>query len=349
VNYLALREMTPYRRFMSAMTGGRVDRVPVMTFSNYCKELMDSTNVTWPACQTDSKVMAQFQEGRWTVWGIDVLYSHNDLVSEATMLGAEIDLGTDIRHPSVKRHVLEKANPIEYNMPKDVISKGRNPIVESSAKVLVDKYEKEVPVLRAVTGPMTIAGHLFGVDRILMWSKQEEKKFEASLDICTDLCIEIIRNSLDSSGVDGFSMPDPTASGDLLDPKDFQYFLEPRYRRLTKETKDVVSMLHICGDTRGYMDRIPHTGFDAFSFEAPGTSVKEAKIGLGDRITLVGSVETIPVIMQGAPEKVYTQSLRDMVDGINILAPACGTPPFTPNENIKAMVDASKSKINNIN
>ncbi len=341
--------MTPYRRFMSAMTGGRVDRVPVMTFSNYCKELMDSTNVTWPACQTDSKVMAQFQEGRWTVWGIDVLYSHNDLVSEATMLGAEIDLGTDIRHPSVKRHVLEKANPIEYNMPKDVISKGRNPIVESSAKVLVDKYEKEVPVLRAVTGPMTIAGHLFGVDRILMWSKQEEKKFEASLDICTDLCIEIIRNSLDSSGVDGFSMPDPTASGDLLDPKDFQYFLEPRYRRLTKETKDVVSMLHICGDTRGYMDRIPHTGFDAFSFEAPGTSVKEAKIGLGDRITLVGSVETIPVIMQGAPEKVYTQSLRDMVDGINILAPACGTPPFTPNENIKAMVDASKSKINNIN
>ena len=341
--------MTPYRRFMSAMTGGRVDRVPVMTFSNYCKELMDSTNVTWPACQTDSKVMAQFQEGRWTVWGIDVLYSHNDLVSEATMLGAEIDLGTDIRHPSVKRHVLEKANPIEYNMPKDVISKGRNPIVESSAKVLVDKYEKEVPVLRAVTGPMTIAGHLFGVDRILMWSKQEEKKFEACLDICTDLCIEIIRNSLDSSGVDGFSMPDPTASGDLLDPKDFQYFLEPRYRRLTKETKDVVSMLHICGDTRGYMDRIPHTGFDAFSFEAPGTSVKEAKIGLGDRITLVGSVETIPVIMQGAPEKVYTQSLRDMVDGINILAPACGTPPFTPNENIKAMVDASKSKINNIN
>ncbi|HQM94643.1 MAG TPA: MtaA/CmuA family methyltransferase [Methanofastidiosum sp.] len=346
---MALREMTPYRRFMSAMTGGRVDRVPVMTFSNYCKELMDSTNVTWPACQTDSKVMAQFQEGRWTVWGIDVLYSHNDLVSEATMLGAEIDLGTDIRHPSVKRHVLEKANPIEYNMPKDVISKGRNPIVESSAKVLVDKYEKEVPVLRAVTGPMTIAGHLFGVDRILMWSKQEEKKFEACLDICTDLCIEIIRNSLDSSGVDGFSMPDPTASGDLLDPKDFQYFLEPRYRRLTKETKDVVSMLHICGDTRGYMDRIPHTGFDAFSFEAPGTSVKEAKIGLGDRITLVGSVETIPVIMQGAPEKVYTQSLRDMVDGINILAPACGTPPFTPNENIKAMVDASKSKINNIN
>ena len=341
--------MTPYRRFMSAMAGGRVDRIPVMTFSNYCKELMASTNVTWPACQTDPKVMAQFQEGRWTVWGIDVLYSHNDLVSEATMLGAEIDLGTEIRHPSVKRHVLENVNPIDYTMPKDILSKGRNPIVEGSTKVLVDKYEKEVPVLRAVTGPMTIAGHLFGVDRILMWSKQEEKKFEACLDICTDLCIEIIRNSLDSSGVDGFSMPDPTASGDLLDPKDFQYFLEPCYKRITKENKDSLSMLHICGDTRGYMDRIPHTGFDAFSFEAPGTSVKEAKMGLGDRITLVGSVETIPVIMQGGPENVYTQSLRDIVDGINILAPACGTPPFTPNENIKAMIKASKSKINNIN
>jgi [methyl-Co(III) methanol-specific corrinoid protein]:coenzyme M methyltransferase len=345
VNYLAFKEMTPYRRFISGISGGRVDRIPVMTFSNYCKELMNSTNVTWPACQTSSKIMARFQEGRYTVWGLDVLYSHNDLVSEATMLGAEIDLGTDIRHPSVKKHVLENIDPLKYDLPKEVLSKGRNPIVEGSAKILVEKYEKDVPVLRAVTGPMTIAGHLWGVDRILMWSKQEEKKFEACLDICTDLCIEIVRNSVDSSGVDGFSMPDPTASGDLLDPKDFQYFLEPRYKRLTRETKDVPSILHICGDTRGYMDRIPHSGFDAFSFEAPGTSVKEAVRGLGDRVTLVGSVETIPVIMQGSTEQVYTQSLRDIADGVNILAPACGTPPFTPNENIMSMVKASKSKI----
>ncbi len=344
MTHLALREMTPYKRFMSAIAGGRVDRIPVMTFSNYCKELMASTNVTWPECQTDSKVMAQFQEGRYNIWGIDVLYSHNDLVSEATMLGAEIDLGTDVRHPSVKKHVFENTNPLKYSLPKNVLSKGRNPIVEGSAKILVDKYERYVPVLRAVTGPMTIAGHLWGVDRILMWSKQEEKKFEACLDICTDLCIEIIRDSVDSSGVDGFSMPDPTASGDLLDPKDFQYFLEPRYKRLTKETKDVVSMLHICGDTRGYMDRIPHSGFNAFSFEAPGTSVKEAKMGLGDRVTLVGSVETIPVVMMAKPDYVYAQSLRDIVDGVNILAPACGTPPFTPNLNIMAMVEASKSK-----
>jgi MtaA/CmuA family methyltransferase len=281
VTYLALREMTPYRRFISAITGGRTDRIPVMTFSNYCKELMASTKVTWPECQTDSKTMAQFQEGRFKVWGVDVLYSHNDLVSEATMLGAEIDIGTDIRHPSVKKHVLENTNPLEYDLPKNILLKGRNPTVEGSAKILVEKYEKYVPVLRAVTGPMTIAGHLWGVDKILMWSKQEEKKFEACLDICTDLCIEVIRNSIDSSGVDGFSMPDPTASGDLLDPKDFQNFLEPCYRRITKETKDTVSILHICGDTRGYMDRIPHSGFDAFSFEAPGTSVKEAVMGLG--------------------------------------------------------------------
>jgi [methyl-Co(III) methanol-specific corrinoid protein]:coenzyme M methyltransferase len=261
------------------------------------------------------------------------------------MLGAEIDIGTDIRHPSVKKHVLENTNPLEYDLPKNILLKGRNPTVEGSAKILVEKYEKYVPVLRAVTGPMTIAGHLWGVDKILMWSKQEEKKFEACLDICTDLCIEVIRNSIDSSGVDGFSMPDPTASGDLLDPKDFQNFLEPCYRRITKETKDTVSILHICGDTRGYMDRIPHSGFDAFSFEAPGTSVKEAVMGLGGRITLVGSVETIPVIMQGSTNHVYTQSLRDIVDGVDILAPACGTPPFTPNANIMAMVQASKFKI----
>ena len=173
-----------------------------------------------------------------------------------------------------------------------------------------------------------------------MWSKQEAKKFEACLDICTDLCIEIIRNSIDSSGVDGFYMPDPN----LINPEGFEYFLEPSYSRITKETKDVVSMLHICGDTRGYMDRIPKLGFDAFSFESPGTSTEEAKMGLGDRVTLVGSLETIPVVMMGTTEKVYTQSLRDIADGVDILAPACGTPPLTPNSNIRTMVEASKSE-----
>ncbi|HOE92372.1 MAG: Methylated-thiol--coenzyme M methyltransferase [Candidatus Methanofastidiosum methylothiophilum] len=341
---MALREMTPYRRFMSAMTGGRVDRPSVIALSNFCKELMTSTNVTWPACQTDSKALAQFQAGRYEVWGIDLIISHNDLVSEATTLDTKIDLGSDVRHPSVLEHKLEKIDPTKYDLPKNVLETGRNPMIEGAVKILSAKYEQLVPVFRTVTGPMTVAGHLWGVDKILMWSKQEEKKFEACLDICTDLCIEIIRNSVDSSGADGYYLPDPTASGDLLDPKDYQYFLEPRYKRMTKELKDVPGMLHICGDTRGYMDRIPHSGFDAFSYEAPGTSTKEAKMGLGDRITLVGSLETIPVIMQGTSEYVYKQALRDLADGSDILSPACGTPPFTPNANIRAMVEAAEPK-----
>ena len=265
---MALREMTPYRRFMSAMHGGRVDRPSVIALSNFCKELMASTNVTWPACQTDPKTLAQFQAGRYEVWGIDLIISHNDLVSEATTLDTKIDLGSDVRHPSVLEHKLEKIDPTKYDLPKNFLETGRNPIIEVAVKILSAKYEQLVHVFRTVTGPMTVAGHLWGVDRILMWSKQEEKKFEACLDICTDLCIEIIRNSVDSSGADGYYLPDQTASGDLLDPKDYQYFLEPRYKRMTKELKDVPGMLHICGDTRGYMDRIPHSGFDAFSYEA---------------------------------------------------------------------------------
>ena len=61
---------------------------------------------------------------------------------------------------------------------------------------------------------------------------------------------------------------------------------EPRYKKDDKRAERFSWHAHICGDTRGYMDRIPHSGFDAFSYEAPGTSTKEAKMGLGDRILL---------------------------------------------------------------
>ena len=57
---------------------------------------------------------------------------------------------------------------------------------------------------------------------------------------------------------------------------------------------------------------------------------------------LVGSLETIPVIIQ-VLNNVYTQA-RDLADGSDILSPACGTPPFTPNANIRAMVEAAEPK-----
>jgi methanogenic corrinoid protein MtbC1 len=59
-------------------------------------------------------------------------------------------------------------------------------------------------------------------------------------------------------------------------------------------------------------------------------------------MALVGSLETVRVMMLGSPELVYKEGLENIRDGVDILCPACGTPPYTPLENIKALVEATK-------
>ncbi len=330
-------EMTPKKRLLNALGGGRVDRTPVIALSNWCVELQQSTGAKFPLSQTDPYEMAKLQSGRYEVWGMDLLISHNDVLSEVTMLGAPIDIGSVDKQPSVLKNPLAGVDPRNYELPKNFLEIGRNPIVDKCAEILVEKYEGLVPVFRLMAGPMLIAGHAWGVDNLCKWINTDPDKYEAAIQICTDLWIETARNSIDSHGVHGTYTTDATASGDLIDRTTFERYLLPEYTRFMKATKDVHSFMHICGNTRPYVDLIPNSGFDGFSFEGPGISVKEVKDAVGKRTALIGNLPTLPIILEGNPELIEKESAKAIADGVDILAPACGTPPLTPNANMIAL------------
>jgi len=337
-------EMTPKRRHLAALQGGRTDRPSTIVLSNFVLELMDATGVTWPECQLKPDVMAKFQAGRYEIWGLDSLLCHNDLISEVSMIGGTdiIDIGTKDRHPSVLKHVWAGKDPSDCAIPENVLEKGRNPIIQGCLDDLSKDYGDTVSVTKMLTGPMTVAGHLWGVEPVLELSKTDPDKFIETLDIVNDLLIDIARDAIDNHGADSVYVPDPTASGDLLSPFDFNTYLNPIYRRFTKAIKDVPSYLHICGNTAGFLGYAPYSGFDAFSYEAPGCYTIDAKRAIGDRMTLIGSLETVRVVMLGSPELVKMETIQHLKDGADIICPACGTPPYTPTENILAMVEAVK-------
>ncbi len=333
-------EMTPKKRLLNALAGGRVDRTPVIALSNWCVELQQSTGVKFPLSQTDPYEMAKLQSGRYEVWGMDLLISHNDVLSEVTMLGAQIDIGTIDKQPSVVKNPLVGVDPRKYELPKNFLEAGRNPVVDKCAEILVEKYGEFVPTFRLMAGPMLTAGHAWGVDNLCKWIHTDPDKFEAAIQVCTDLWIETARNSIDTHGVHGTYTTDATASADLIDRSTFETYLLPEYKRFMKSTKDVHSFMHICGNTRPYVDLIPNSGFDGFSFEAPGISVKEAKDAVGDRIALIGNLPTLSVILEGNPEIIEKESAKAIADGVDILCPACGTPPHTSNKNMIALANS---------
>jgi len=337
-------EMTPKKRFLNALSGGRVDRTPVIALSNWCIELQQATNVKFPESQTDPHEMAKLQAGRYEVWGVDLLISHNDVLTEVSMMDAPIDIGTIDKQPFVIKNPLAGTDPRKYDLPTDFLERGRNPLVDECSGILVEKYGDLVHTFRLMAGPMVTAGHAWGIENLCKWINTDPDKFEAAIRICTDLWIDTARNAIDAYGVHGTYTTDATASGDLIGRETFREFLLPEYKRYMKATKDVSSFLHICGNTRIYADLLPNSGFDGFSFEAPGISVKEMKDAVGNKMSLIGNLPSLSVILEGTPELIKYEAAKAIADGIDILCPACGTPPGTPNENMIALVESVRPR-----
>ena len=89
------------------------------------------------------------------------------------------------------------------------------------------------------------------------------------------------------------------------------------------------------------MAHIRHTGFDGFSFEEK-VDVLTAKKILGDEISLIGNISPVATMLQGTPEKVTTDAVACMQNGIDLLSSGCTLSPLTPLENIRALVKAAE-------
>jgi len=189
-----------------------------------------------------------------------------------------------------------------------------------------------------MVGPLTLIGALYDATTVMRWSIKDPERMDENLERAADFLAQYA-GLLFEVGGDILSILDPTASGDLLSKKYFQRHIIPIYQRMRERLRAPV-VLHICGNTEAFLEILPQTGFEAFSFEGPKVSVQSARQKIGDRMLLVGNIPTYDTLLFGSPENVREKSLKALEDGIDMLAPACGVPVQTPTENLKAMVRA---------
>lgn len=114
---------------------------------------------------------------------------------------------------------------------------------------------------------------------------------------------------------------------------------------------DVATMLHSCGKSRKLIDiLVEHTALDCINpLEiAPmgDVNLSEVKATYGERIALMGNLHTTNVMLYGSPKEVYEESRKAIEEakkgGGFILSTGDQCPIDTPDENIFAMVQASK-------
>ena len=84
-------EMTPTRRVLAAVLGGRVDYVPPANpLVQTTTELMQICNASWPKAHFDSKMMADLAAAPYEVCGVEAARPQFDISLEAEFWDANL-------------------------------------------------------------------------------------------------------------------------------------------------------------------------------------------------------------------------------------------------------------------
>ncbi len=312
---------------------GPVCSSPLVTVS---LDQMHLSGFYYPNAHNEPEAMAMLSSCIYTSIGFQGIRLPFDLCIEAEAFGCKLRNGGKESPPSVIERAFEEKGTLL--VPEDIFQRGRFKVVFEAVRILNDKFGNDVTIYTGMVGPLTLVGHLYDVSTVMRWAIKDPQRMDQNLEQVADFLVEYA-NRLFEAGGDVLSILDPSASGDLLSRQYFQRHILPIYKRMREKIQAPV-ILHICGNTVDFLELIPQTGFEGFSFEGPKVLVKTVRESIGDKMLLVGNIPTYDILLFGTPDKVYEESIRALSDGVDMLAPACGIPVQTPTENLKAMVRA---------
>lgn len=329
-------DLTPRQRVLEILNLNR-EHGPVLASPLKTPTIgqMQKAGVFYPEALSHPRKMASLASMIYEELGWESLRIPFEITMEAEAFGAQIHLGTKIQEPGVKGPAFRKLE--DFDIPGFIFRRSRFRVVFEAIRLLDNKYP-DLPLFVQAVGPFTIGSMLFGMEDFLMGLIRFPKQSETVMNYITDFLIEYIRRIYECGDVI-VCVGDSVASGDIISFAMFQRFVLPCYQKITGTFKKPMS-LHLCGTTHEILKILPETGFRAFAFEGPVVSVDQVRTSCPDEIVRVGNIPTLNVLLYGDPEEVEQESLKALESGVDLLAPACGIPMYTPEKNLIAMRNA---------
>ncbi|MDR1916215.1 MAG: uroporphyrinogen decarboxylase family protein [Synergistaceae bacterium] len=191
--------------------------------------------------------------------------------------------------------------------------------------------------------PFTLAGQLAGLETFTKSLYKDRGFVNHLLDFAAELSFVYFEFMLDTEGIDGVFIADPSASGDVLSARHFEEFAAPRLKELSSrlEAFGKPTLLHICGNITKELHLLPHTGIDMISVDSR-VDLKRAREILDGRMGLAGNVHPVFVLEDLSPREVSerTKLCLDSAapGGGFMLLPGCDLSSKVPEENVAAFV-----------
>lgn len=168
--------------------------------------------------------------------------------------------------------------------------------------------------------------------------------FRAVAQACEDIQFQIAER-LWEAGVDFLWFPEPNFGGACISRKTYERCISESNIRFFNRLKDagVRFIIHTCGPYDDRFDLVLKES--ACAWHLSDTTTKKVKDGYGDRVSLMGNIPCVRVLLEQSEEEVYRFACQECADaardGRFILSGDCDLAPQTPDGNIRAVVRAA--------
>ena len=330
--------MSPKRRILSGMFGGRVDRPPVGSpTSVVSQELMAMVGASFPEAHLQSETMARLAAAGYEILGYDCVMPVFSVVQEAAALGCTIDWGAPDMMPAAKGSLWAKAD--DYRLPADFLQHPAISCVLQALAILRHHLGDHVAIVGKAMGPWTLGYEVYGVQEFLIKTILDADDVHRLLERLKEVTILFARAQFEA-GADVVCIPDHI-TGNLVRPDMYPQFLLPIHQEIVSEVGGPL-VLHCCGNTLDRVGYFVEAGWDCYHIES-AVDAQKAKARVGQRMSLWGNVNNSKTLFLGSPDEVKQEVIYTWEAGFDILGPECAVPLQTPVANLKAIAEAARS------
>ncbi|WP_407283420.1 methylcobamide:CoM methyltransferase MtaA [Methanolobus sp. ZRKC1] len=327
------------KKFQDILDGKKVNTPLTGTVTTSAiLDLMEISGASRPEADSNPKKMAKLASSLHTVAKLEVIRIPFDVTVVGEALGCQIDIGTKARTPSIITHPFEK-DPAEFDVPVDLLEKGRIHVVMEAISLLKNDKGLSVPIVAGIEGPADLSSYLCEIKPFLKLTVKKPEIARKIVEKCVDACITCA-NAYFLSGADAVVLADATSSPEMIGPAAFREIIKPELVRFNENIQGH-SILHICGEIDSIVPDILECGFSAISVEE---NVKDLEYVVNsahsNNIAVIGNISTAHTLYIKTPNDVRKEAFECLDTDIDILAPGCGLAPETPLRNLLAMVEA---------
>lgn len=329
--------MTPKRRFLAGVLGGRLDDVPTGSATSVATvECMEASGAFFPDVHIDGVKMAALAATAHTILGFDAIMPVFSVQQESAALGCVMDWGDKTSMPVERSHPF--ARPEDVVIPDDFLQRPSIAAVLQALSILRAQYGHRVAIVGKVMGPWTLSYNTNGVQQFLMDTILEPDKVRAFLGRLKRVTLLFGKAQI-AAGADVICLADH-ATGDLVSPRTYRDFLMPVHQEIVQEI-GCPTILHICGNTTNRLEYMVQSGFDCFHFDSK-VDARVARSVVAGRMSLIGNVNNPRTLLSGTPEDARRETLYALEAGVEIAGPECAVPLVTPNANLQSIVAAAR-------